>query len=89
MAARLAAAVQRIDGVELIHPVQANEIFARLPVTAAQALLRERDFYLWDEAAGEVRWVCSWDTTVEDVDSFTAAVTAAVAESLPLAGRNA
>ena len=24
----------------------------------------------WDEAAHEVRWMCSWDTTEDDIDSF-------------------
>ena len=28
----------------------------------------------WDERAGEVRWMCSWDTTEDDVESFVAAV---------------
>ncbi|MEU8348229.1 threonine aldolase, partial [Streptomyces sp. NPDC048845] len=28
----------------------------------------------WDEAAGVVRWMCSFDTTEADVDSFTAAL---------------
>ena len=27
-------------------------------------------FYVWDEAAGEVRWMCSWDTTEDDVPMF-------------------
>ena len=31
-------------------------------------------FYFWDEATGEVRWMCSWDTTQDDVDTFAAAV---------------
>ena len=32
----------------------------------------------WDERTGEVRWMCSWDTT-EDVDEFAAAIAAALA----------
>ena len=35
--------------------------------------LRERfRFYDWDPATGEVRWMCSWDTTEADVDAFLA-----------------
>jgi threonine aldolase len=29
---------------------------------------------VWDERTGEVRWMCSWDTTEDDVDSFVAAI---------------
>ena len=37
--------------------------------------LRKRfRFYFWDEAAGEVRWMCAFDTTEDDVDSFIAAI---------------
>ena len=31
-------------------------------------------FYVWDEATTEVRLLCSWDTTVELVDEFIAAL---------------
>ena len=39
----------------------------------------EHPFYIWDEASGEVRWMCSWDTTEEDVDAFVEAIATAVA----------
>jgi threonine aldolase len=74
MAARLADAVTRIPGVELTRPVQANAVFAVLPAAATQALQEEFDFYTWDEMTGEVRWMCSWDTTEEDVEAFAAAL---------------
>ena len=74
MAARLAAAVHGLPGLRITRPVDANAVFATLP-DAARAALHERfAFYDWDEAAGEVRWMCSWDTTQEDVDVFAAAV---------------
>jgi len=35
--------------------------------------IRERvRFYDWDRAGGEVRWMCAFDTTPDDVDSFVA-----------------
>jgi threonine aldolase len=58
--------------------VQANALFAVLPRAAVDVLLREFDFYWWDEPAGEVRWMCSWDTAESDVDEFAAAVRDAV-----------
>ena len=82
MAARLAVAVEAIDGVEVTHPVQANAVFARLPRAAIDRLLSElpgdNPFYVWDEDADEVRWMCAWDTTPEQVDEFAAAISQAV-----------
>ena len=31
-------------------------------------------FYVWDEDRDVVRWLCSWDTTEEDVDGLLEAV---------------
>jgi threonine aldolase len=31
-------------------------------------------FYDWDSARSEVRWMCSWDTTEDDIDAFVAAI---------------
>jgi threonine aldolase len=78
MARRLASAVATIDGVELTQRVQANAVFAVLPPGAAASLRERWRFYVWDENTGEVRWMCSWDTTEEDVDAFAADVAEAV-----------
>ncbi|MQS07880.1 threonine aldolase family protein [Streptomyces alkaliphilus] len=74
MATRLAEGVRAIDGVETLYPVQANAVFARLPVEVSQRLMKRYRFYFWDERAGDVRWMCSWDTTGEDVDGFLEAL---------------
>ena len=82
MAVRLAALAGDIEGVEVTHPVEANAVFASLARPAIDRLLAELPgeppFYVWDEAADEVRWMCSWDTTPEDVDALAAAVSQAV-----------
>jgi threonine aldolase len=31
-------------------------------------------FYVWSEHTGEVRWMCSFDTTEQDVDDFAEAI---------------
>jgi threonine aldolase len=31
-------------------------------------------FYVWDHLSGQVRWMCSWDTTEQDVDDFISAI---------------
>ena len=74
MAARLSTAVQATDGVELVHPTESNGVFASLPNAVADALRERFRFYDWDRAAGQVRWMCSFDTTEADVDSFVAAL---------------
>lgn len=80
MALRLADGVREL--VEVTQPVQANGVFAILPPGAAEELQRSFKFYVWNEATGEVRWMCSWDTTEEDVDAFVAAVRDVVAATV-------
>lgn len=79
MARRLAEAVAVIDGVTITQAVQANAVFAVLPQQVTQALQEEFRFYTWNEATGEVRWMCSWDTTEADVARFVDAIAAAMA----------
>ena len=74
MAQRLADGVRAVDGVEILYPVQANAVFARLPHEVSERLQKRFRFYFWDEAAGDVRWMCSFDTTEDDVDAFVAAL---------------
>ena len=79
MAARLTARVADAPGLTITRPVETNAVFAKLPPDVIGALRRDFPFYVWDEHANEVRWMCSWDTTEEDVDTFAAAVRAALA----------
>jgi threonine aldolase len=78
MASRLADAIGGLPGVTITHPVQTNAVFAKLPSKAATRLQERFAFYVWDERTGEVRWMCSWDTTEGDVDEFVDAVRVAV-----------
>lgn len=79
MAARLAEGVRGLPGVRITRDVAVNAVFVVLPREAA-AQLRERFFfYDWDAASGEVRWMCSFDTTEAHVDDFVAAVADALA----------
>jgi threonine aldolase len=74
MAARLRAAVDIIDGVEPTQKTESNGVFAILPEGVADRLRQSFRFYDWDESAREVRWMCSFDTTEEDIDAFAAAI---------------
>jgi threonine aldolase len=83
MAARLRERVAAIDGVTITQSVDANVVFAIVPPDATERLQRDWRFYTWDEATGEVRWMCSWDTTEEDVDAFASAIEEAVGSPVP------
>ncbi|PPI19983.1 MULTISPECIES: low specificity L-threonine aldolase [unclassified Rathayibacter] len=80
MAARLrsgleeAIAAGRITGLEFTQQTRANAVFATLPPGVADRLRAAYRFYDWNPATGEVRWVCSFDTTEDDIDAFTAAI---------------
>ena len=62
MAARLRAAVEDLPGVQCTQPTESNGVFAILPDGVAERLREKFRFYDWDEAAREVRWMCSFDT---------------------------
>jgi threonine aldolase len=79
MAARLAAGVSGLPGVEVVHPVEANAVFATLPDGVTQALQADFPFYVWNEATGVVRWMASFDLTEDDVDAFVGRLTELVA----------
>jgi threonine aldolase len=76
MAARLRGALDdgSVRGLSFSQQTQANAVFAVLPNDAADRIRERVRFYDWDRAAGEVRWMCSWDTSEADVDGFVTAI---------------
>lgn len=80
MTARLRAGIEdglasgRIHGVAFTQPTQVNGLFATLPSGVADRLRESFRFYDWDASTGEVRWMCSFDTTEADVDAFVEAI---------------
>jgi len=74
MAARLAAAVRDLPGVTITQPVQANAVFAIVDPAVADRLRQKFRFYDWNPTTGEVRWMCAFDTTSADVDTFATAL---------------
>ena len=71
MARLLEQEVKTIGGITITQPVESNAVFAILPREIIPVLQKEYFFYVWDKAAGEVRWMCSWDTTEDDIRNFT------------------
>jgi threonine aldolase len=76
MAARLASGVAAVPGVTIRYPVESNAVFAALSAERTAALRREWTFYTWIESENVVRWMTSFDTTEDDVDSFVDAIKA-------------
>ncbi|WP_345801481.1 low specificity L-threonine aldolase [Microbacterium sp. AZCO] len=80
MAQRLRAGIEAgladgsIRGVAFTQPTQANGVFATLPDGVADRLRESFRFYDWDAARNEVRWMCSFDTSENDIDAFLAAI---------------
>ncbi|HLI38646.1 MAG TPA: beta-eliminating lyase-related protein, partial [Streptosporangiaceae bacterium] len=79
MARRLGAGAAAVPGVEVVHPVQANAVFARLHPRHIAALQREWFFHVWDERESVVRWMTAFDTTGADVDAFVCDIRATAA----------
>ncbi len=80
MARRLAAGAAEVDGVEIVHPVQANAVFARLRPRHIAALRHDWFFHVWDEGDSVVRWMAAFDTTEADVDAFLADIRSTAAK---------
>jgi threonine aldolase len=70
MAALLKKELGKIPQVKIVYPVEANGVFARIPRRAIARLQKRYFFYVWNEEQSVVRWMCSFDTTAEDVRQF-------------------
>jgi threonine aldolase len=80
MAKRLADGICAHPDGSLMHPHEANMVFAYLPrALHRKAMAAGAHYYIWpfnqslegkDDTPLSARLVCSWSTTEEDVDSF-------------------
>lgn len=78
MAQKLKSAVEKIPGIEIEVPTDANAVFARIPEEVVERLQSKWRFYTWDSPT-LVRWMCSWDTHESDVDAFAADIASEMA----------
>jgi threonine aldolase len=69
MAKLLAERVSRLE-IEITQKTEANGVFAILPNHIRDELQKSFFFYSWDDNRGEVRWMTSFDTQPEDIESF-------------------
>lgn len=64
--------MSRVRGIEITQQVQSNALFFILPKSVTDRLRERYFFYDWDESRNEMRLMCSWDTTEEDIRQFCA-----------------
>jgi threonine aldolase len=76
MAELLCKAIAKNRKVKVTRPVQANAVFAEIPRSWYEPLQEHYPFYVWKESTHEVRFMCSWDTTEEDINNFSVAFNA-------------
>lgn len=74
MASLIYDSLKEVPEVKFSSKPQANALFAIIPTKVREELLKKYCFYVWDENTGEVRWVCSFDTTTADVEAFVSDV---------------
>lgn len=84
-AARLSAGLAA-RGAELLHPTEANEVFAAFPAAAHRhARAAGAEYHLWGDAGPDAldgppeamvpaRLVCDWSTTEAEIDQFLSLV---------------
>ncbi|SPF46783.1 Low specificity L-threonine aldolase [Candidatus Sulfotelmatobacter kueseliae] len=78
MARLLEAELRRVPQVRIVWKVEANGVFAQIPRQAMEKIKERYFFYPWIEEECIVRWMCSFDTTEEDVKDFVRVVAEAV-----------
>jgi threonine aldolase len=78
MALLLEKEISRIPEVKVVWPVEANGVFAQIPHHAIAKIKEHYFFYTWMEEESIVRWMCSFDTTEEDIRKFAEVVAKAV-----------
>jgi threonine aldolase len=78
MARVLEAEIRKIPQARVVWKVEANGVFAQIPRQAIGKIKERYFFYPWIEEECIVRWMCSFDTTEEDVKEFAQFVAEAV-----------
>jgi len=71
MAKLLESSLKHFSQIKITQPVEANGVFAIIPPQIIPLLQKHYFFHIWDEASSEVRLMCSWDTSEEDIRDFS------------------
>jgi len=85
MAQKLADSLKQFPQFKITQPVMANGVFCTMPPELIPKLQKEFFFHVWNEKPSlvgdafasnvkEVRLMCSWDTTKEDIEGFVSLI---------------
>jgi threonine aldolase len=66
--------------VKVPNPTEANAVFPILPAKVTAKLQKSYRFYVWNQETGQVRWMCAFDTTPQDVDGLLEALKKALSK---------
>jgi len=72
MAKLLRSKIEKNSKIKITQETQSSAVFAILDPAHTVELQKKHNFYVWNDNTGEVRLMCSWDTTIKDVESFAA-----------------
>ncbi len=81
LARALAEEIRLIPQMKLTQAVESNAVFALMPRDAIPRVQERFFFYVWTEQTSEVRLMCSFDTTEEDVRELSRVMREEVASS--------
>ncbi|GHV72231.1 threonine aldolase [Bacteroidia bacterium] len=70
----LVESLRTIPDIHITQKVEGNAIFAIVPPEIIAPLQQQYPFYEWNTERHEVRWMCSWDTSEEDIKAFVSAL---------------
>lgn len=70
MAKLLGSGLSTINGIEILYPLQTNQVFATMPEKLIQATIEQYPFYIRDRKLNQIRLVTSFDTTENEVRDF-------------------
>ena len=85
MAKKLAGSLSQFPQFRITQEVRANGVFCTMPPEIIPALQKEYFFHVWNEKPSlvsdafesnvkEVRLMCSWDTTKQDIEGFVSLI---------------
>ncbi|PLX03696.1 MAG: threonine aldolase [Marinilabiliales bacterium] len=84
MAKILEKEVSKLSQLQVSQEVKANGVFVYMPEEIIEKVQKKYFFHIWNDSPKgkngfkEVRLMCSWDTSAEDIDGFIQAVKNAI-----------
>jgi len=72
MARTLAEGLAAVPGVDIVHPVEANAVFVRMPEALIAGLKQAGWHFYTFIGTGEARLMCSWQTQLRDIEALLA-----------------